>query len=478
MKKLSLFLVVMLCLPLFLVGCDGQKETTNSYKIFATYDDQAQTLTCEQEVNFYNQTENALQELCFFLYANSFAEGQTPVSKANFNKAYPNGKSYGNITITGVEVDGNACDFAISENKNILSLDLGRELFPNESVLVCLKYVVWLANINHRLGYGNDTTNLANFFPILCVYENGFVKNDFSQCGDPFYSDIADFEVELTFPKDYVVASSGDCVMKNDTQLLVKAEKVRDFAIVLSKKFQVLTEEMEDIEVRYYFYDDGEAQFHLQTAKNAMKCFCEMFGTYPYKQVSVVQNDFCFGGMEYPNLVMISDQVQNKDIDYVIVHELAHQWWYGLVGNNEFAESWLDESLTEYSCALFFEKHAEYGLRYETIIQNAHDTYTNFVKVYTEILGDVDESMNRILSQFNTEPEYINCIYTKGVLLYDCLRQNVGDKKFFKCLKDYCSAFKFQNATTEKLVSSFAYSTGRNLISIFDAWLDGRVSIQ
>ena len=478
MKKLSFFLVFMLSLPLSLVGCEAQEKKLNSYKISAIYDDQMQTLTCEQEVDFCNQTENALQNLSFFLYANSFAEWKDAVSKSSFNKAYPNGESYGNITITNAKIDGCECAFSVNDKQTILSVNLLQELFPDESVKIQLEYVVQLANINHRLGYGDDTTNLANFFPILCVYENGFVENDFSQYGDPFYSDVANFEVEISFPEGYVVASSGDIVSQNDTKLVAKAEKVRDFALVISTKFSVLTDEANGICVKYFYYDDAKANEHLQTAKFAMQYFCDTFGKYPYSQISVVKNDFCFGGMEYPNLVMISDQVTDDSYDYVIVHELAHQWWYGLVGNNEFEEAWIDESLTEYSTALFFEEHNEYGFEYETIVQNAHDTYTNFVKIYTDILGQVNEKMDRKLNEFDTEPEYVNCVYTKGVLMYDSVRELIGKKKFEKCLKNYFEKFRFQNVKRQDLINSFSRSAGRNLQGVFNAWLDGKVIVK
>ena len=204
-----------------------------------------------------------------------------------------------------------------------------------------------------------------------------------------------------------------------------------------------------------------------------------MFGKYPYQQLSVVKTNFCFGGMEYPNLVMISDDVEDKpSFDYVIVHEIAHQWWYGLVGNNEYNEAWVDEGLTEYSSALFFEKHSKYGFEYEQVTDNAFETYKNFVKIYSSILGDVDESMQRSLSEFETEPEYVNCTYTKGMLLFDSLRETLGNRKFEKCLKHYFKDYKYKNSSYEKMVECFSQSCGRNLESLFKAYVDGTVVIE
>ena len=131
-------------------------------------------------------------------------------------------------------------------------------------------------------------------------------------------------------------------------------------------------------------------------------------------------------------------------------------------------------SLTEYSTALFFERH-DYGLNYDDIIAGADSTYRLFVDVYSNVLGDVDESMNRNLGEFETEPEYVNCVYTKGVLMYDSLRKTLGDSKFFKCLKDYFENFRYKNASGADLINSFSSSSHRNLEGYFSSWLNGEV---
>lgn len=480
MKKFALVLIIVLCLPIFLVGCNSENEI-NFYKIQALYNEESQSLDCQQEMIYVNNSDNALNEICFFLYANSFDEGQTVVPKSYFDKAYPNGESFGRISFNKIEIGGQEAEYQINDSKNILTVNLNSQLFPNEKVSVVMQYTVALANINHRLGYGDNVVNFGNFFPIACVYENGtgFVKNQFSASGDPFYSDVANFELEITYPGDYVFASSGSSNIK-DLQTGEKiascvGNNIRDFCFVLSKNFQVIQDKVGEIDIKYYFYDDDKSQEHLQTAVKAVETFQNLFGAYPYSQLSVVQTNFCFGGMEYPNLVMISDAVEDEAIDYVIVHEIAHQWWYGVVGNNEYEDSWVDEGLTEFSTALFFEKNEEYGLKYDIIMENALNTYKNFVSIFTKINGDVDESMNRNLNQFNTEPEYVNCIYTKGMLLFDNLRHSMSEKKFFNCLKDYYKEYMFKNSSSEKLIESFSKSTNSNLENYFNAWIVGEV---
>ena len=183
--------------------------------------------------------------------------------------------------------------------------------------------------------------------------------------------------------------------------------------------------------------------------------------------------------MEYPNLVIISDSIGDyNDYVNVIVHETAHQWWYGLVGNNEFDYGWLDEGLTDYSTALFYKFNEDYGVDFAEIIKNTTNSYVNFVEVYTKVLGGVDTTMNRPLNAYNTEPEYVYMAYVKGALLFDSLRENVGEEKFLTVLKKYFENYRFKNATPDDLVGVFEKYLGYEMKGFFDSWINGKVVVK
>lgn len=477
MKKLYCLIAICLILPFILVGCGKAQENLTTYKIAGVYDENSHTLTCTQEVEYVNNSDNLLSCVKFFLYPNSFKE--VAVSSAHLERAYPNGESFGNINFTSIMADGSECEYSVSDEGNILTVQID-EIFPEESVSIFLEYVVTLANINHRLGYGENTINFGNFYPIACVYENGFVENDFASNGDPFYSDIANYEVSLTFNEKYTLATSGEVTSEKlengKKEVKIKGEKLRDFCFVLSDKFEMISNEINGVKVNYYYYDDDKATQNLETACLALSTFSDLFGEYPYKELNIVKTNFCFGGMEYPNLVYISDAVTDLETyEYVIVHEIAHQWWYSVVGNNEFSEAWLDESLTEYSTLLFYEKTGRGD--YASMTSGALNSYRLFVEVYEGVRGDVDESMNRNLSSFSTEPEYVNCVYTKGVLLFDSLRAMLGDNKFFKCLENYFDDYAFKNSSSAKLIESFSKTARMDLEGYFNSWLNGTVKL-
>lgn len=484
MKKICLLLLIFLFFPLFFNGCSSEQEI-NAYKIDIVFDNENKCFQAQEVVTYVNNSENAFDNLYFHLYPNAFRENAkaSVVSISQQATAFPNGKSYGDIKINNVKTGESNIDFFIEgEDQNILNVPLTKRLFPNEVVNINIDFEVKLPNINHRFGYGNNTINLANFYPIACVYEDGvgFKKDLYSQVGDPFYSDIANYEVCISYDENLILASSGTAQTTQQNGIkktICKGKKIRDFAMVLSSDFQVISSEIDEIKVNYYFTDDEAADKNLDLSLKALSFFSEKFGKYPYPEFSIVQNDFVYGGMEYPNLIMISNSIPYDKLSYVIVHETAHQWWYGVVGNDEYNEAWIDEALTEFSTCLFFENHSDYGYDYDTVVTNAVNSFKTYYNIYKKVCGDVETSMKKALNEFYGEFEYFQRIYTQGIVLYDSLRQTIGDKKTYKCMQDYFEKFKFKNVKGEDLISSFSKSSGRNLESFFDSFLSGKVLV-
>ena len=485
MKKIVVIIFVCLMIfPLFFFGCSKENKQINSYDIVLNYDNLTQTAACHESVNYANLSENALSDICFHLYPKAFSENskQTVVSNALKEKAYYDDNFYGNIEIQNVKIAQNDVEFNIDEN-DILQVLLSKTLYPDERVQIDIDFLLILPHINHRFGYGDNTVNFGNFYPIVCVYENGFgfKKDGYSSNGDPFYSDVANYHVTVNYDSKFLLASTGEQSTTNRGETKstkVIANNVRDFCFVLSEKFSCVEKQVGETKVKYFYYDDEDAEKSLQISCDALKTFNDMFGKYPYKQLCIVKSNFVHGGMEYPNLVMISDDISNHlDYEYVIVHEIGHQWWYGVVGNDEFDEGWVDESLTEYSTLLFFEQNRQYGLNYSDMINNANSAYKQFLGVYTKIYDNFDTSMNRKLNEFKTEPEYVNLVYTKGVLMYDTIRQMVGEKKFLKCLQKYFEKYKFKNVTGDELIEVFEKYANNDVGNIFRVWLNGDVVI-
>lgn len=492
MKKKIVFLLLtlLILMPIVFIGCKNENESElTKYYLNMTFDDENYILKGSEEVVYYNDSDNMFTKLYFHLYPNAYRENSKfpIVSSVNKDKAFPNGESFGNIVIEKVYDDKNDLTFLVTgEDENILEVSLPKDVYPDEKVVIKIDFSLKLANINHRLGYGDNTINFGNFYPIVCVYENGkgFSQDLYHFNGDPFYSDCANYEFNLTYPNDYIFASTGSEVKRenndNLTKICVKSEKTRDFAFILSKNLEKRQKTIDDITINYYGYKgDENLEDCLNICGESVKTFNKLFGKYPYKELNIVKSNFIHGGMEYPQIVFISDMVtEQKDYNYVIVHEIAHQWWYGVVGNDEYNHAWQDEGLAEFSTLLFYKENPYYGEDFQLLINNATQSYKLFEKVYTQITGNVDGRMDRSLKEFNTEPEYVQCTYTKGVLMFNSIMETVGEKKFYKALKNYYDEYAFKNAKPEDLISTFERSTGYKLEGFINSWLNGKVVIK
>ena len=483
MKKLSVLLVLFILPCYFLFSsCDKKSERT-TYEI--TCELEGNILKGKETVCFYNSTENAFNSLKFNLFSNAFRCDATysPISEQYKHKAYYSGESFGGIIIDSVlDEKGGALTFNITgKDKNILEVILTEEVFPEEVAVVVIDYTITLANVIARTGINSKTINLANFYPILCGIENGaFYECVYFSSGDPYFSDVSNYLVNFTYDEKYVVASSGN-VKKSESKngkvtTLYTLDGARDFALVLSTDFEYLTRDINGIEINYYFYDDNSPEKSINYAVESMEYFIKTFGNYPYKKYSVVQTEFVQGGMEFPALVMISDDLEEMAYGEVIVHETAHQWWQTTVGNNEVEYGFLDEGLAEYSVVLFYENHPNYGVKRETLITSSEKTFKTFCTVYDKLFSKVDTSMLRSLDKFSSEYEYVNIAYIKPTIMYDNLRKTIGEEKFFSALKNYYKAYYLKNSKPDYLVAEFEKQV-KDTSGYFYSFFDGKAII-
>jgi hypothetical protein len=451
------------------------------YEITAEYREESKSLSGAVKVEYTNQTGEELSELKFNLYPNAYRKNALypPVSENYFSIAYYDGSDYGSITVTSVN---GARGWSIDGvDENILSVRLETPLSVGDRVVLDVSFVTELAKINHRLGLTDKTVNFANAFPCLCAYEKGeFVETPYATFGDPFKSDYADYKVNLTVPSEYVIASSGVSAvtkgLESKTKYELTIDSARDFAFVISKDFEILETKVGDTEIKYYYYDDKDAAAHLSLVKECFSYYSEQYGEYPYPTYSVVQTGFCYGGMEYPALVMISDKLGEQELARSIAHETAHQWWYAAVGSDQINEAWQDESLAEYSSALFFEMHPAYALDRAGIVKECLKEYRSYFSVYGSVFGQIDTKMRRPLSDYSSEYEYRCLSYDKGVVMWDSLQKSVGDKKFFQGLKNYYKDNKFKEATPTDLITAFE-KTGVSVSGFFNSFLLGKTVI-
>ncbi len=494
MKKFFCLLLfgIFLCFStISLSGCkksEIEKVSKNltSYAISAELDDKQKQISASQKVVYKNTTDGALNYICFHLYPRAFRKDAIvkPYTTLTQAACFPNGVSFGDINIVQTKVNGEIKEYILTgEDEDILKIDFGFEVEQTKSVEIEIDFVLAIPNATHRFGWFDGNINLGNWYPVVCMFENGsFDMTPYYSTGDPFFSDIANYQVEFVFDSNYKLVSTGNINLEDSgekSKAKISANAVRDFTICLSNKSKIISKIDNEINHVYMGYEtDKEHQKYLDILVDATKFFSETFGGYPYGTISVVKTPFIYGGMEYPNVVFISDSVDDEEeFLKVIVHEIAHQWWYGVVGNNEISEAWLDESLAEYSTALFFEKYSSYGLTYDDMVSGALSSYLLYVDVVKTIRGDVNTKMNLKVNEYQNDYEYSYMVYVKGVIMFDSLKTMVGEKKVVAGLKKYYNDNKFKIATKNKFYSAFKSACHQDLENFFEGYLNGETII-
>ena len=492
MKK---FFVLLLSLTLVfpLTACKKKKDnieklSTNltSYEINLNINTENKTVVANQTVDYINNTNSILKTIKFHLYPQFFEQGATEyiVPSTNMNSAYPNGMSYADFNVDRVQVDDQEKTVVYdNEFDSILCVELNSSLMPDERASVYIEFSFTLPNCYHRFGYGENTINIANFYPVVCVFEDSqFNTNGYNANGDPFYSEMSNYCVNIGLDKQYIVAGTGkktdEKIEDGNKKVSFQANLVRDFALVLSDRFEVINTTVEHTQIEYYYISDTTPTKSLQAGVDAIKTFSRLLGDYPYETFAIVECDFVYGGMEYPNLVMISSAIENQD-DYlnVIIHETAHQWWYSMVGNDAYTHPWLDEALTEFSTLLFYDNCEGYNLNHSQMVDISKENYSLFISVYEDVLGPIDTSM-RCVDEYETEPEYTYCTYVKGVLMFESLYQLIGEKDFINSLKIYFENNKYSNTIPQDLISAFNKTCKQDLNNFFSSWVEGKVIIR
>ncbi len=480
-----IIVIVLIGISIFITNFTKPKQRICEYYINATV--QEEYLKGDLTLKYINKSGYIIDALYFNLYPNAFKNEDNILNVAvsdRINEAYPNGFDQGYINITSVMIDNKNAEFSLEENEQVLKVKTDK-IKINEKEEIKITFEEKLPDSPMRYGYGENTFNFGNWYPVLCPFENGEpVVTKYTSNGDPFYSECSDYYVTIKISPEFRVATSGKILSKNtqnplETKWYIEGKNIRDFAFVVSKEFNLKSAKAGNTLVYSYYLDNDDAgKMALEYALSAIKCFNKLFGEYPYETFSVVACDFYIGGMEYPNVVYIDknlySNVYYEALEEVVVHETAHQWWYGVIGNNELKEAWLDEGLTQFSVALYIDEI--YGKeRYKMFLQENEAYCKTVFEIVKDVKGTVNKQIDRPSNEFEHWLLYDALTYNVCALMFDNLRNNIGDEKFFRGLKGYYEANKFKICDKKSFISDFSCYSETDINAHVYPWLNGSI---
>lgn len=444
-------------------------ELNTCYDLSLVLQDDA-TYTGTARITFVNESEETLDDLVFRTFPNA-------------DLVYG-----GALEITSANVAGQSvAPEVFLSDETAVRLELPEPLAPGGLTVVDLTFegevpVGFESSDTYGIFTRTETEagpvlTLANWYPLLAIRKDGeWYATPVVGEGDAVVSETALYRVAITAPSDWHLVTTGSAVETSEGddrvgQRTFVSGPARDFTVAAGPAYQARETTVEDVRVVHWGLPNGEVAWQdtLEVAADSLRIFDDRFGPYPYEELEVaaipMQNA---AGVEYPGLALTGAGLYTNEsgrefLPIATAHEVAHMWWYAVVGNDVLADPWQDEALTTYSSLLYFQE--ERPARFEELISG----YEQTVETFEEEEGE--ERVTRSLQEFRGRGNaYAVIVYLKGALFFDALREQLGDETFFAALQRYYDTYKYDIAPPEALLAAFESACECELDDFYAEW--------
>jgi len=327
----------------------------------------------------------------------------------------------------------------------------------------------------HAGGYGSYAWStravvLSQAYPILAPWDGAWVAHPAFAWGDSIVAGVADYGLDLTVPEGWTVVASGVETEISPGQYRIEGKNLRELAFVLLRGYEVQTALVGGVVVRSFFRPEHRAAGHaaLDVTSEAIGVFEEHLGPHPFPELDVVSIPLRgAAGIEYPGLIFAGESYYGRYpqdplfFPMIFAHEVAHQWWYAEVGNDQVAEPWVDEALATYTSGLYFAT----GFRFQEILRYWEDGYGRAAARKS------GATMASPLWAFPNGDGYGGIVYSGGALFFHALRERMGDDAFFHALVRYREEFRWGLAQGADLLRILAEESPLPLDDLARTWL-------
>ncbi len=432
-KRFFVSLITILVLFASFLPSPVSADTLTNYTINAQLDFQREFMEVKETVNYTNRTPKELNSIVFNV---------TPAHFRAFNLK--------TALVDGTQVQAKMDDV-------VMELPLPKPLGLRQTTQIQLEFSLDIPEQGGRFGIQDHVLALGNWFPILAVYSdrNGWDRHKYNPFGDPFFTEAANYDVTLDVTSDVKVAHSGDLVSHEGNTWHMKGTNLRDFAITASSRYETRTANVDGVTVTtYYLPEHGPAgKLYMDVAVQALQWLTKRLGPLPYKSLDIAETVSSMSelvGQEYPNLLFISSAMADKadgiksPLGYTVAHEIVHQWFYSLVGNDQMYDPWMDEA------------HATY-LGYQIVGMPPLTPKSPI------IVAAGDTPVSSSIYDFKDEGTYSDTIYGRGALFLQELSATMGSDNFYKMLRSYVELYRDKIATPQDYFSLAQSSSKTNL---------------
>ena len=481
-----------------------------NYTIAATLEPQTRTIRGTETIVWRNITGTTATELQFHLYWNAWKHPRTTWMR---ERALAGGRSnadraagdWSHIEVTSIRLTAPAAadlttaqhfitpDDDNTEDQTVLAVPLPQPVGPGGSVTVELAWTSHVPRTFARTGAIDDFYFIVQWFPKLGVLQDGGWNCHQFHAGTEFFSDFGVYDVSLTVPQKWVVGATGVLRDRRDnggnTTHRYYQEDVHDFAWTTSPDYVERTARFEHptlptVDMRLLLQPEHamQAERHFEATRTTLKYYGEWYGAYPYGHITIIDPAYQSGagGMEYPTLFTAGTRwIAPQRVttpEGVTVHEAGHQFWYGIVANNEFEDAWMDEGFNTFSTARAIAQ--VYDPNYLAIRY-----FGGFVPwVYRDIALSRETEGNRLAgyrrdaeSDVQATPSFRyfpgtggSITYNKTALWLNTLERFLGWPTLQKIMATHFERWKFRHPTPDAFFQIANEVSARDLTWYFD----------
>jgi len=398
-------------------------------------------------------------------------------------RLYPNILG-GEMTVTDLTMDGAPVKAAMERGNSVLRMALPQTLAVGEQIEIAGKFSIELPReISEESGHYGLFGSFDNFmafeesYPILAVYdEDGWDVDLPAPHGDLTHLDMSYYIVRAKLPAHLQVVASGVALehkVQDEWQTLTfAAGPVRDFYLAAGD-FQRSSTTAGGTTINSYILPGAESSKDeaLIYGKAALAILNQRLGNYPYNEFDMISTPMLALGMEYPGVVALNVNMYDPSaeiselpgtyyLEGTIAHEVAHQWYYSLVGNDQLEEPWLDEAITQYLTGIyFFDFHGE-------------EYFRSYRQSWLDRLHRVEEQQMPVgLPAEDYEGlEYSAIVYGRGPLFVEALAGEMGEDAFWEFLRSFTEEHTWEIAQPAAFRSMAEATCACDLSELWETW--------
>lgn len=494
------------------------------YDINARIDESKHTIEATEKLEYWNNSPDTLHYVYFHMWQNAFVKGSYLHSLEEALKQEPRMGKYESeglgIVVENLTVDGKEVTTVL--DNTILKVLLPKPLYPNTKTTFEMNFTTYYDNGSTRRrmkmydAWGFKHYNGVQWFPKMCVYDRKFGWDTYQHLNKEFYADFGTFNVSLDFPSNYIVEATG--AIQNREEVLPKelrekldvsnfkdkpwgekpstiipykkgerkvwkyaATNVHDFAFTADPSYRISTEYWNGIECVGICQEPHASgwQNSGEYVSKIIKTFSEDIGMYQYpKMVAADARD----GMEYPMLTL--DGGSDPGYRGLLIHEIGHNWFYGMVGNNETYRAALDEGFTQFLTAWGMRKlegdtmaayKSKSKFQQKFFVPNTVlDRRVMNAYLYDALNKDelpINTHSNDFRNALGHEGGYRQVYYKTATMLYN-LQYVLGDSLFLAAIQHYFDQWRFAHPYFDDFRTSIIQYTKVDLNWFFDQWIE------